>query len=244
MILTRQPLLLVDYYNRRIMKLITGEDVSQQKNHILLIGKPKKGKTHFIGTMSDHEKVFIVSLEKGLAPIKGKKFTGVEVSNFKEFQEAVEYFMKSYKKEGYTCLAIDSITRMQSYLISELNGGKVKEKLTFDKYAEMLATMRKMLDALTKAQDFCVVIVAHEREADDMKASSNGPLLDGAIQYEIGGYFDTVLVAENGLDKDGKIKYWLKVQGNERCIAGTRLQHLKGKSVIPCDYKYLIETKE
>jgi len=222
------------------MKIITGEDVKKQKNHILLIGKPKKGKTHFLGTVAEHEKLFIVSLEKGLTPIAGCKFEAAEVESFVEFQEAIEYFMKNYKAKGYTALAIDSITRMQSYLISKLNNGKTSEKLTFDKYAEMLAVMRKLLDGLTKAQDFMTIIIAHEQESDDTKGSSNSALLDGSIRFEIGGYFDTVVVAENGLDKDGKLKYWLKLQGNEKCIAGTRIQSLKDKKNIPCDYKHLL----
>lgn len=226
------------------MEIKSGKDIAKIKSHLLIIGKPKKGKTAMLGTVANHEKLFIISLEKGLTTLTGGDFDYVECGDYDAFKEALNYFMKNYKEKGYTALGIDSITRAQSYLIAKLLGpakadGKAR-KLDFDGYSEMLATMRKLLDVLTKAEDFVTIMIAHEEDKDDSKNTSNWPLLDGTIKYEISGYFDTVLVCENGLDTKGNLSYFARIQGNEKCIAGTRLKHLANVKAIANDYKFLL----
>jgi hypothetical protein len=193
-----------------------------------------------MGTVALHEKLFVISLEKGLTTLSGGDFDFVECADWDSTKEALNWFMTNRKEKGYTALGIDSITRAQSYLTAKLLAGSKDKKLGFDGYNEMLATMRKLLDTLTKAEDFVTIMIAHEEDKDDSKNTSNWPLLDGSIKYEISGYFDTVLVLENGYDAKGNRSYWAKLEGNEKCIAGTRLKHLSAIKAIPNDYAYLM----
>jgi len=226
------------------MEIKSGETIEAGKGHVLIMGKPKRGKTRMLGTASMHEKLFIISCERGLSTIAGGKFDFVECDTYDEYMQALEWFMSNQKKKGYTALGIDSITRVQHYLIDKLLGGKTNQKLSFDKFAEMLATLRKQLDVLTKTEDFTTIMIVHEEDKPDNGSMNNYPLLDGAIKFEIAGYFNTVVVAQSGLDKAGKMSYYCMLQGNEKCVAGSRLKHLRGISAVPNDYKHLINTGE
>ena len=123
--------------------------------------------------------------------------------------------------------------------------GATDKKLSYDEFAEILATMRKQLDMLTKSTDFRVIMLCHEEDKASGGNMNNYPLLDGAIKFEIAGYFDIVLVSQCGLDtKTKKMKYWCKLQGNDKCVAGSRLKHLRGKATIPNHYEHLINKGE
>jgi len=217
--------------------------IQDSKGHMLIIGKPKRGKTHLLGSVSKHEKMYILSLENGLAPISKAKFDYDECNSYEEFVKNMTWFVHNYKAKGYTALGIDSLTRYQHYFVDHLKDGKLDEKLNFDQFAEMLATMRKMLDELTSQTDFVFVATVHE-EDKGVPNVSNHPLLEGNIKYELAGYFDTVVVSECGMTggKDSKMAYWARLQGNEKTIAGTRMRHLKNKKTVPNHWKHFIST--
>lgn len=211
-----------------------------ERQTILSIGDSRTGKTHFIGTICDHEKVFIINAEDGLATINGKNFDFVKVNNFAEFKEALNWYMtEGYK--NYNMLSIDSINRVQSYLQYELDESG---KLSQNQWGELLATMRKIIDVLSKRCPTSLHITSMAMESRDELTGQVRiyPNVQGSFKFDLTGYFDTVLFHTCALDKDGQTKYWCQIQGDSRVIAGTRHQQFKGLKNIPSDYGY-IKTK-
>lgn len=226
------------------MEIKSSATIGKKRKHTLIIGKPKKGKTHMLGTVADHENLFVIDSENGLETISNKEFDFVEAKDYDQFKEGIKTFFEQKDKRGYTALGIDSITRVQTYLTASILKKNDRKKANYDDYNEILASMRKLIDGLTKADDFSLVCLAHEEDKDDSKNTSNWPLLDGAFKFEICGYFDTVVVCDDGLDSKGKKVNFARLSGNGKCVAGTRLQHLKGTDKIPNDYGYLLTNKQ
>lgn len=212
-----------------------GKDIQAGKDHVLVIGMPKTGKTRMLGTASRHEKLYILDLENGLATIAGGDFDFDRCNNWDDVLKHFNWFMNNYKKEGYTALGIDSISRAQRYLSDSLMERDSTKKLTRDQFAEMLATMRNMVTAITQATDFTTVALCHQSLGDD---GNYYPCLEGQIKFDLSGYFGTVVHTQTGLDKNNKPKYWCTLNGGS--VGGTRLRHLKGKTVIANDYKELL----
>jgi len=218
-----------------------GKDIKphERKTDVFVLGKPKAGKTRMLGTASRHEKLYILDVENGLASIAGANFDYDECHDWASFHKNFNWFMNNYKKEGYTALGIDSISRAQKYLAASLLDRDKTKKLNFDQFAEMLAIIRQMIDVITSNNDFAAIVLCHQELGQD---SSIYPCLDGSIKYDITGYFDTVLHCQSGLDKDQKPCYWATLSGTE--VSGTRLRHLRNKTVITNDYAELLAPKK
>ena len=199
--------------------------VADAKVNTLSIGDSGKGKTWFSGTISDYGKPFIIDAEKGLMTSANKEFDYTEVNTFKEFGEACQWYMKNYKEHGYTHLVIDSITRLQQYLAKEI---AVDMKLTQQQWGELLATLRKTIDWLTKQCPTHVHVTAMAMESKD--ALTGGikifPNIQGAFKHDLAGYFDVVLYHDCG-EKEGKQVYWVQTQGDQRITARSRLDSIK-----------------
>lgn len=213
----------------------SGADITANKNDVLVVGPPKTGKTRILGTASRHEKLYILDLENGLTTIAGGPFEYDDCGDWEKFNTNFNWFMSNYKAKGYTALGIDSYSRAQRYLANHLMERDGTSKLTRDQFAEMLAVMRKIVDTITKNQDFTAIVLCHQELGND---SNYYPCLEGNIKYELSGYFDTVLHSKSGKDTNGKVNYWCEL--NNGGIGGTRLKHLRNKDVIPNDYKQLL----
>lgn len=195
------------------------------KLNTLSIGDSGKGKTHFIGTMCDFGKPFIISSEKGLTTIADREFDFIEVDSFEEFGEACKWYMANWEKEGYTHLAIDSFTRLQQYLMFGLNKDG---KLTQSQWGEVLATLRKTVNWLTKSCPTHVHMSAMAMESkDDLTGGIKiYPNVQGSFRYDLAGYFDVVMYHDCG-PKDGKQDYWVQTQGDQRITARSRASSIK-----------------
>lgn len=195
-----------------------------------------KGKTWLIGTMTKYHKVYFIDTEDGSLTINDKEFDFEIVNTYAEFIKEVEWYFKNYKKYGYTMLVVDSISRLQQYLVDELmdkaNKGKDisqhSYKLSFDDWAEILARLRKTVDVLTKKCPTPVHMTVMAGESKDQltKMSKIFPNIQGAFKHDLLGYFDVVLYHDCAL-KDGEQTYWFQTQGDQRVIAKSRLQGLK-----------------
>jgi len=204
---------------------------------ILSIGDSRTGKTHFIGTMCEHEKVLVINAEDGLATIADKQFDAIKVNSFAQFKEALNWYMSVGHKD-YTMLSIDSLNRVQSYLQYELDADG---KLSQNQWGEVLATMRKFIDVLSKQCPTSLHITSMAMESKDELTGQIRiyPNIQGSFKYDLTGYFDTVLFHTCAPDKDGSTKYWCQIQGDSRVIAGSRHQALKGMKNIPADYGFI-----
>lgn len=217
-------------------------DLGNAGRNMLIVGKSGTGKTHMLGTVADVEKLYIISCEAGLSTISHKSFDYDECNSWDEIQSKVEWFFANYKKEGYTALALDSFDRAQRYLIQSMLDADKANKLSYDRFNEMLGKLRKMLDILNKTEGFTFIATCHNAEDKD---GSKGIIkeslhLEGAIKFEADGYFDNVCVSRVGKDGKGMPTYWLEITGDEKTVAKTRLKHLAGKLVVPADYKVFI----
>lgn len=206
------------------------EILDNVKVNSISIGDSGKGKTHFIGTMCDYGKPFVIDSESGLLTIADKKFDYVTVSSWQEFKDALTWFMINHEMNqqtgehtGYTHLVIDSITRLQNYLIKEVVGDD-KKSPTMAQWGDALAHMKVLLDKLTKSCPKPIHMTAMAKEDTDEKTGFKKiyPNLQGGMRFDLAGYFDVVLYHDCG-EKDGKQVYWVQTQGDERTVAKSRL---------------------
>jgi hypothetical protein len=205
-----------------------------RKTSILSIGDSRTGKTYFLGTMCAHEKVLIIDVEGGLSTIEGKSFDSVRVKTFKEFKEALNWYMSGGYND-YTMLSIDSINRVQAMLATELSPDGT---LTQNQWGEVLATLRKILDVLSAScpTAFHVTSMAMESKDELTGRIRIYPNIQGSFKFDLTGYFDTVLYHHAKPDTKGDTQYYCQLQGDTRVIAGSRLVKLKGIKNIHCDY--------
>jgi len=206
---------------RKSTELIEGAKVNT-----LSIGDSGKGKTWFAGTIADYGKPFIIDSEKGLMTAATKVFDYVEVNTFKEFQEACVWFMKNAEKEGYTHLVVDSVTRLQQYLAESISKDM---KLSQQQWGEILATLRKTVNWLTKECPTHVHVSAMAMESKDELTGGVKifPNIMGAFKFDLAGYFDVVLYHDCGINKSNEQAYWVQTKGDSRIPARSRLDAIK-----------------
>ncbi|WP_373092452.1 AAA family ATPase [Zhongshania sp.] len=195
------------------------------KVNTLSMGDSGKGKTFFSGTIADYGKPFIIDAEGGLATACDKEFDYVSVDSFGQFGEACKWYMDNWEAKGYTHLVVDSITRLQQYLVTSLNPDG---KITISQWGEVLATLRKTVNWLTKECPTHVHMTAMAMESKDELSGAVKiyPNLQGAFRYDLAGYFDVVLYHDCG-EKDGAQQYWVQTQGDQRVTARSRLNAIK-----------------
>jgi|LGVE01.1.fsa_nt_gb hypothetical protein len=219
------------------MKISSSEELKGGKSDILVLAPSGKGKTHFLGTVADVEKLFIISAERGLKSIADKKFDFTEVNSWAEFIDALKWFMANYKAKKFTALGIDSITRLN--LLHSMDLKNETEKLDFDDYRILLASGIKVINSLTKSVPVTVIVTAL---ADKQTNKNTGEtkitaLTIGQLGSYINSYFDVVAIAKSGKDEAGNAKYWHQISADAECDGRTRLVGLKGKTNVAANYK-------
>lgn len=194
--------------------------------NILSLGDSGKGKTKFYGSMCDYGyKPYVIDIEKGLLSIADKDFEYDTIDTWGEFGEKCQWFAKNYKEHGYTHLVVDSMTRLQQYLITSLDKNG---KLTQNQWGEVQASLRKVVDWLTKDCPTPVVVTAMAGESHDQLSGKIKvyPNIQGGFKNDLAGYFDIVLYHDCGM-KNGEQQYWVQTQGDERIQARSRADCVK-----------------
>ncbi len=191
----------------------------------LSIGDSGKGKTFFAGTICNHGKPFFIDSEGGLKTVANHEFDYVSVNSWAEFTSALTWYWSNHKEAGYTHLVVDSFTRLQQYLGRELSPDG---KLTQAQWGEVLASMRKVIDRLTKECPTSVHVSAMAMESkDDLTGQIKiYPNIQGAFRYDLAGYFDVVLYHDCA-EKNGDQVYWVQTKGDQRITARSRLDSVK-----------------
>lgn len=223
------------------------------------IGTSRVGKTHFIGTIADCGKLFILDTEDGLRTIEDKKFDYVTANTWQEAMNVLNWYMEEgYKK--YTHFALDSLNRLQVYLIDAVvrdSGSVVKDKnnnpvkdsnqgqMTMNKWGIVTAQTKKIVDLLTKVCPSSVHmnVTAMESKDEVTGITKLYPALSGAFKHEALGYFDSILYHRAAIDS-GVQKFWIQLGADGRIDAGTRLQSVKKMygAVMPNDYACIHNT--
>lgn len=196
------------------------------------------GKTHFLGSICNHGKLFVIDTENGLLSIADKDFDYITIDSWDEFGEAYKWFLKNYEEKGYTHLGVDSVTRLQQYLVDKISKGT--GKISQNEWGVVLASLRKMIDHITKTCPTHVHMTAMAMESKDelTGATKIYPNIQGSFKHDLCGYFDLVLNHQCGPDKEGKQAYWVQTKGDRRIIARSRLESLiKLNNKEPSDYK-------
>lgn len=192
----------------------------------LSIGDSGKGKTYFAGTICNHGKPFFIDSEGGLKTVANYDFDYVSVNTWNEFTEACAWYYNNYKERGYTHLVIDSFTRLQQYLAKGINEDG---KLTQQQWGEILASMRKVIDRLTKTCPTSMHVSAMAMESKDELSGGVKiyPNIQGAFRYDLAGYFDIVLYHDCAENNNGEQVYWIQTKGDQRITARSRLESTK-----------------
>jgi hypothetical protein len=195
------------------------------KVNTLGIGDSGKGKTVFATSIAKYGSPFIIDAEGGLMSGANQEFDYVTVNDFNQFSEACQWYMSNWSKHNYTHLVVDSITRLQSYLVYGLNKDG---KLTQSQWGEVLATLRKVVNWLTKECPTHVHMTAMAMESKDELSGGIKiyPNIQGAFKFDLAGYFDVVMYHDCGV-QDGEQKYWVQCQGDTRITARSRLDSIK-----------------
>lgn len=209
-----------------MMKIKKSKDIlTSIKVKSLSIGDSGKGKTWFAGSICDHGKPFFIDAESGLSTIANKEFDYVQVNTWDEALAACTWYYQNWEKEGYTHLVVDSITRLQQYLVNKINP---QGKPTMSEWGEILAHLRSLIDKLTKTCPTSLHVNAMAMESKDELSGGIKiyPNIQGAFKYDLAGYFDTVLYHDCA-EKDGKQVYWVQTKGDQRITARNRFDSVK-----------------
>lgn len=208
------------------MEIKSSKDLKKDfKVNTLGIGDSGKGKTVFATSIAKYGNPFVIDAEGGLMSGANQDFEYTTVNDFNTFSEACQWYMGNWKEHGYTHLVVDSITRLQSYLVYGLNKDG---KLTQSQWGEVLATLRKVVNWLTKECPTHVHMTAMAMEAKDELTGGVKiyPNIQGAFKFDLAGYFDVVMYHDCGMQK-GEQVYWVQTQGDQRISARSRLDSIK-----------------
>jgi len=220
----------------------SSKDIKTKWPNILLQGLSGVGKTHYLGTVSKHKKLLILDCESGLATIRGCEFNYEEIFNFKEFENAIEWYMLNAKKHKFDYLVMDSISRLQALLYDSIV--KTGQKASFDDFALLLAKLRKICELITRKFPTPVIVTTMVSMSKDEVTGGYKlfPTLSGSFKAELNGYFDITLMLMAGLDKNNKTKYWSQTQSDRTCNCKSRYQPLERE--IPSDFKTIMKLME
>lgn len=202
-----------------------------QKLNILVYAPSGHGKTRFAGTAAAVAKPLFASAEKGLLSLKklskemGKDFDYVQVDEFENLREIYDHFKE--KDCPHDCVILDSLTEIQESCMASILKEENREKPQMQDWGTLNLRMVKMIRAFRDLDIHLIALALSVSDKDEETQSySNKPLLKGALQNTVAGYFDEVfyLHAAKVKTSDGKeeTKRWLQTAGNQKFLAKDR----------------------
>ena len=209
------------------MEVLSSSNLREHmKVNSLSIADSGKGKTYFAGSIAKYGNPFIIDAEDGLMTAANLDFDYVRANSFPEFKEAINLYLNTYADKGYTHLVVDSITRLQQYLVYETNK---TGKLSQSEWGTVLGTLRVTIDWLTKNCPTHLHMTAMAMESRDELTGMTKiyPNIQGAFRYDLAGYFDVVLYHDCKVDAEGNTEYYVQTQGDQRITARSRLDSIQ-----------------
>ena len=151
---------------------------------MLVYGKPKRGKTRFVGTFP---KPLILDFDHGSGVLAGSKFDGkvVPVSEWDEV--ALWYYFLRHRKHPFQTVVWDTISMAQDLALREVIAERTAKrqdadpyKATQDDFGRAGRILRTWIDLYLQLP-MHVVFVAHERE-DDAPDEEEG---EGSVKWMV-----------------------------------------------------------
>lgn len=218
------------------LKRVTYSDaIETRKLHVLVHGRPKTGKTHFLGTWP---KPFVIDADNGLVTLRGSHIPGFVFEKGERAYAVVMDLLRDIKnrRNGFEpggtfgdceTLGIDTITMLSELIKIDtmLNpvSGKAKdpatEKADFDNWGFTKQRLADIVAAANEITHMHVVVTAWtELIEDDTGAKAAYPKTEGKFKEVMPGRFDEVYYCDvqNG-------KYIMRTQQYGVYVAGSRL---------------------
>jgi len=181
-----------------MVKLTKTNDQKYSYAKILILGESGTGKTHFLGTVPENEVLIInVVSESGLLTLKGKNIDVIDVNDYAEIIDAINWVKENGSKYNY--IAIDSLSQWQKNL-------EVQSRLKgFDLWREVKTKTKEIVNKL-KELPFHVICTSEIRIDKDEESGSLKYLPDmiGSIKNEITYMFDEVWYFDRAQVKPGE----------------------------------------
>lgn len=213
--------------------------IKTPKLNILVYAPPGHGKTHFMGTSVQSEKLLILSAESGLlslrklleeARVKLKnpklEIDFFPITKFEDIEEAYLY-LKNKNDAKYTCVGMDSITEIQKVCMDKILREEEIEKARIQDWGTLNNRMVSMIRAFRDLDLHYIVTALAGSERDEETGSFvTKPMVQGKLADTLAGYFDEVFylhsVEVKGADGAPVTKRWLQTQGNAKYQAKDR----------------------
>lgn len=214
---------------------MTNESVSHIK--CLVYGEAGTGKTWLCKTAP---KPLIISAEKGLLTLKNEKIKVIEISSFKDLEDAYDFVLTDPRAAGIETVCLDSISD-----IAETVLGEEKENCGADPRQAYGAYQDKLLPLIKKFRDLegkHVYFTAKlKRVVDDFaKVTYYGPSLPGQqLGNNLPYLFDLCMFLGVGEEEDGTQYRYLQTQSDVQHIAKDRSGKLDATE--PPDLTHIFE---
>jgi len=138
----------------------------------LVYGESGVGKTRLISTAP---RPVVISAESGLLSLRKFQIPYISINNFKDFEEAYLWIMKSVEMKQFDTICLDSISEIAEVVLSDL---KAKNKDARKAYGEV---QDSMLDMIRNFRDIPQKHVYFSAKQDMVKDGTTGAIYFGPM---------------------------------------------------------------
>jgi len=178
------------------MNIIKPKDLVSKNAKILIYGQSGIGKTYLAGSIKE---AVILDLEKGSASVKNKDIDVLEISNAREFKEAI-IWVKDQKK--YKTIIIDSFTRYSEMLFLALKDLYPDKKDGMNLWGDFDVVSRKRTEEILSIPKNIVVTLLEEPVNDGGMLRKYPMYKANKFKQMLPSYFD--LVTHLTINDEGK----------------------------------------
>ena len=178
------------------MKVIKPKDLVAKNAKILIYGQSGIGKTYLAGSIKE---AVILDLERGSASVKNKDIDVLEISNAREFKEAI-IWVKDQKK--YKTIIIDSFTRYSEMLFLALKDLYPDKKDGMNLWGDFDVVSRKRTEEILSIPKNIIVTLLEEPVNDGGMLRKYPMYKANKFKQMLPSYFD--LVTHLTINDEGK----------------------------------------
>jgi hypothetical protein len=185
-------------------------DVKQLHVKCICYGPSGTGKTTLCSTAPSP---IILSAESGLMSLRGFDLPYIEISSYKELEEAHTWCVSSKEASKFQTICLDSITEIAEVILADL---KKKVKDPRQAYGELQESMMGLLRSFRDLPNKHIYFSAKQEKIKDeqLGAIYYGPMMPGKqLSQQLPYLFDEVFNSLTYEDKDTKeTSYWLRTK--------------------------------
>ena len=178
----------------------TADDYKQYAK-VLVYGKPGSRKTSYAATFP---KPIFVDMERGTDTLTHLNMGGLAVERPSTVKQVYD-ILKEFPKSEFETIVIDTISRLQSFIMADVMQLAVKTNSSRDVYAPLFKeyrTVGAMLDGICydlQMMDKNVILICHEKVVVDEETGrviEVRPNLTPALANSVGGLISAVFYSE------------------------------------------------